>query len=69
MRVGLVYTSLISNVCLSRLVSCSQAYFVPGLRRLASKRVPNLAFQIQGDPLTRGSAREPRWGSAPRPPL
>jgi len=30
-------------------------------------------FQLQGlrppDPLTRGSVPEPRWGSAPRPPL
>ena len=60
MRVGLVYYSLISNACLSIFVSCSQAYFVPGLRRLTSKRVPNLpssvlkCFQLQGGfaPLT-----------------
>jgi len=79
MRVGLVYNSLISYACLSRFVSCSQAYFVLGLRRLTSKRVPNLpssvlkCFQLQGaslpDLLTRGSAPGPRWGSAPRPPL
>jgi len=29
MRVGLVYNRLFSNVCLSRFVFCSQAYFVP----------------------------------------
>ena len=45
MGVGLVYNSLISN-SLSRFVSCSQAYCVPGLRRLTSKRVPNLPFSV-----------------------
>ena len=76
MRVSLVYNSLISNACLSRFVSCSQAYFVPGLRRLTSKRVPNLpssvlkCFSFRGrTPLTRGSAPVSRWGLRPQAPI
>ena len=80
MRAGLVSNSLTSNVwvCLdSSLVH--MAYFVPGLRRLTSKRVPNLpssvlkCVQLQGasppDPLTRGSAPGPRWGLRPQTPI